>query len=230
VYATFLGKPSTVINDTLPNIFVASNPQIPLLENALGATINGTVTDAQLGFATSVSYLASPGSTGSNRITISAFPTAIVSGSYYIVSILAKASTDTTLLFALDNSLNANEFNLGNQWTRIVLAFQSNQNLGSALLYVFPTTSEGATVTFARVQSYGDSSWQKFNNISSQILQGHWNPNKWSQLNYVAAPTTGTWKLGDIVYNTSPASAGFIGWVCTVAGTPGTWRTFGLIS
>jgi hypothetical protein len=229
-FATFLGKPSTVINDTLPNIFVASNPQIPLLDNAVGATINGTVTDAELGFATSASYLASPGSTGSNRITIAAFPTAIVSGSYYIVSILAKASTNTTLTFALDNSLNANVFNLGNQWTRIALAFQSNQNLGGALLYVFPTTSEGATVTFARVQSYGDSSWQKFNNISSQILQGHWNPNKWSQLNYVAAPTTGTWKLGDIVYNTSPASAGFIGWVCTVAGTPGTWRTFGLIS
>jgi hypothetical protein len=45
-----------------------------------------------------------------------------------------------------------------------------------------------------------------------------------------AAPTTGTWKLGDIVYNTSPASAGYVGWVCTAAGTPGTWKTFGLIS
>jgi len=43
-------------------------------------------------------------------------------------------------------------------------------------------------------------------------------------------PTTGTWLQGDIVYNTAPASAGYIGWVCTVAGTPGTWKTFGLIS
>ena len=45
-----------------------------------------------------------------------------------------------------------------------------------------------------------------------------------------AAPATGTYELGDIVLNSAPASAGFIGFVCTVAGTPGTWKTFGLIS
>ena len=45
-----------------------------------------------------------------------------------------------------------------------------------------------------------------------------------------AAPTTGTWVVGDIVYNDTPAAGGFIGWVCTTAGTPGTWKTFGAIS
>lgn len=45
-----------------------------------------------------------------------------------------------------------------------------------------------------------------------------------------AAPTTGTWAVGDIVYNDTPTSGGYIGWVCTAAGTPGTWKTFGLIS
>jgi len=44
-----------------------------------------------------------------------------------------------------------------------------------------------------------------------------------------AAPTTGTWKIGDIVLNSAPASAGKIGWVCTVAGSPGTWETWGAI-
>ena len=44
-----------------------------------------------------------------------------------------------------------------------------------------------------------------------------------------AAPTTATWKRGDIRYNLSAASAGYVGWVCTAAGTPGTWATFGLI-
>jgi hypothetical protein len=43
-------------------------------------------------------------------------------------------------------------------------------------------------------------------------------------------PITGTWAVGYIVYNSAPASAGYIGWVCTVAGTSGTWKTFGLIS
>lgn len=45
-----------------------------------------------------------------------------------------------------------------------------------------------------------------------------------------AAPTTGTWAVGDIVYNDTPTSGGYIGWVCTTAGTPGTWKTFGLVS
>lgn len=45
-----------------------------------------------------------------------------------------------------------------------------------------------------------------------------------------AAPVTGTYAVGSILYNTAPASAGYVGFVCTVAGTPGTWKTFGLIS
>jgi len=36
--------------------------------------------------------------------------------------------------------------------------------------------------------------------------------------------------VGDVVQNAVPASAGYIGWVCTTAGIPGTWRTYGLIS
>lgn len=44
------------------------------------------------------------------------------------------------------------------------------------------------------------------------------------------APTSGDWRVGDIVYNTIPASGGSIGWVCIATGTPGTWRTFGAIS
>ena len=45
------------------------------------------------------------------------------------------------------------------------------------------------------------------------------------------APPTGVASLqGDIVYNTAPVSGGYIGWVCTASGTPGTWKTFGLIS
>lgn len=45
-----------------------------------------------------------------------------------------------------------------------------------------------------------------------------------------AAPTEGTWSAGDVLLNTSPASGGFVGWVCVTGGTPGTWKTFGAIS
>ncbi len=44
------------------------------------------------------------------------------------------------------------------------------------------------------------------------------------------APTTGTWSIGDICNFTSPVSGGYIGAVCTVSGTPGTWKPYGLIT
>ena len=37
-------------------------------------------------------------------------------------------------------------------------------------------------------------------------------------------PASGTFNLGDIVWNTTPVSGGTPGWMCTVAGTPGTWK------
>jgi hypothetical protein len=45
-----------------------------------------------------------------------------------------------------------------------------------------------------------------------------------------AAPASGTWVKGDIVWDSTPDAAGFMGWVCTTGGTPGTWKTFGAIT
>lgn len=39
-----------------------------------------------------------------------------------------------------------------------------------------------------------------------------------------AAPTTGPWTRGNIVWNTTPSSGGPPGWMCTASGTPGTWK------
>ncbi|MBW3571031.1 MAG: glycoside hydrolase family 55 protein [Gemmatimonadetes bacterium] len=45
-----------------------------------------------------------------------------------------------------------------------------------------------------------------------------------------AAPTTGEWQAGDIMFNLAPTAGGTVGWVCTATGSPGTWKTFGAIS
>lgn len=42
-----------------------------------------------------------------------------------------------------------------------------------------------------------------------------------------AAPTTGTWAVGDMTINSSPAVGQPKGWRCTVLGTPGTWVSEG---
>lgn len=48
-----------------------------------------------------------------------------------------------------------------------------------------------------------------------------------SVLQSSAAPTTGTWVRGDVVFNINPSAGGNSGWICTTAGTPGTWSPFG---
>jgi hypothetical protein len=47
------------------------------------------------------------------------------------------------------------------------------------------------------------------------------------------APTNVTgqaWAVGKRVWNAAPATAAPEGWICTVAGTPGTWKAFGVIA
>lgn len=43
-------------------------------------------------------------------------------------------------------------------------------------------------------------------------------------------PTVGSYKKGDIVWNSNPQPTGYIGWVCIQDGTPGEWKPFGQIS
>ena len=49
--------------------------------------------------------------------------------------------------------------------------------------------------------------------------------------NWVAGtPVTGYYNVSDILWNNAAAAGGKIGWVCTTAGSPGTWKTFGDIT
>ena len=47
---------------------------------------------------------------------------------------------------------------------------------------------------------------------------------------YTTSPISGTYAIGDFVKNSAPSETGaaaskyiILGWICTVAGTPGTW-------
>lgn len=45
-----------------------------------------------------------------------------------------------------------------------------------------------------------------------------------------APPTTYAWQVGASIYNWSPTAGGIPGWVCTTAGTPGTWKAMANLS
>ncbi len=56
--------------------------------------------------------------------------------------------------------------------------------------------------------------------------------NSWNPVEFfgTSAPVSGTYRVGDKVWNTSPTPSGVMGWVCTTAGSPGTWKTYGIVS
>lgn len=45
-----------------------------------------------------------------------------------------------------------------------------------------------------------------------------------------AAPSGGAWARGETIPNSAPAAEGSAGWICTAAGTPGTWKALGTIA
>lgn len=45
-----------------------------------------------------------------------------------------------------------------------------------------------------------------------------------------AIPTSGTYKKGDICWNTEPEATSYVGWICIREGTPGEWLPFGQIA
>ncbi|MCM3110689.1 glycoside hydrolase family 55 protein [Lederbergia lenta] len=45
----------------------------------------------------------------------------------------------------------------------------------------------------------------------------------------IGPPTSGYWGRGKRFYNDRTTPSNFLGWVCTVEGTPGSWKGFGLI-
>lgn len=73
------------------------------------------------------------------------------------------------------------------------------------------------------------------NKSTSGALLDNGTPNSYYELyrnrviRAAAAPTTGTWKNGDRCDYITPTAGGKVGAVCTVGGTPGTWKEFGAI-
>jgi hypothetical protein len=80
--------------------------------------------------------------------------------------------------------------------------------------------SNATTTNQAIISSINDIIVGPDNSFSQYFYNGNIN---------TAAPTGGYWTVGDKVYFRAPTSGGYIGSVCTTAGTPGTWKSFGAI-
>lgn len=104
----------------------------------------------------------------------------------------------------------------------------SNVVEGTSLLgYWFENHTGGGPINNLRVFGNGGNSGRYTNVLASVDTQ---NSSSGTFSRSSAVPTTGTWSQGDLIWNSLPSAGGAIGWVCVVAGTPGTWKPFGSIS
>lgn len=111
------------------------------------------------------------------------------------------------------------------RWKGATGAFYWDWANGGNRLFEF--TNSQATVA----NGYPREVYARNPNGGVAFRQGYMNgPNMKYRGTGTAAPTTGTYVQGDIVWNEAPTNAAgqAIGWVCVVGGTPGTWRAFGV--
>lgn len=224
------GEPVCTASPLVPNEYAASAPQTPLLQNGVGATINADAGDAAMGMVSNVTYLASVGSTGANRVTINALPTGVSNGDTWAVSFMVKASVATAVTFAITSGSYATfqACPVSTTWRRVVIVFKASA-ANTPIVYAFPTDAAGATVSFGRIQSLRVPTGGNLYSISEMVARGLFN-GACNEYAYTAAPTVGTWKRGDRVWNSAPSAAGVPGWVCVAAGTPGTWKAMPVLA
>lgn len=117
--------------------------------------------------------------------------------------------------FAQNSTINNNTFYTATNTTPALKPLGTFQRINSAS--IVGNNSFNNPLATGYDAEFGTCSFSG-NNFKSQpvVVQG------------TAAPSTGTWQVGDTVLNTSTTSGTPYAWNCTVAGSPGTWRTVGL--
>ncbi|MBC7472559.1 MAG: hypothetical protein H7196_04870 [candidate division SR1 bacterium] len=145
---------------------------------------------------------------------------------YFVLTFAVKSPQSNGNLYFYKNNVGGggNIVIKDNKWhtycgifkdTAYGLAFKNSQNIANTVLF-----SKVQWVTFATYQEAADYLKSDFYALPPS------DPISWHDS---AIPTTGTYVKGDVIYNTSPTPGGYMGWTCIIAGTPGTWKGFGLI-
>lgn len=90
----------------------------------------------------------------------------------------------------------------------------------SGVAYIFTVQNDGSNTMNSPLQNV----YSNNTNIGSGSFLNNFDWRKGDVRYFAAAPTTGAWTVGQYVLNSAPAAGQPQGWVCTVAGTSGTWK------
>lgn len=106
------------------------------------------------------------------------------------------------------------------EWSLITAAVKLTETMTSVTFDLYPhgmSPAAGRVSRFLRPVVYTVDDVNKIMPYIDQLVVADMS----------AAPTTGTWLTGDIINNSNPSVDGnnmvLLGWICTTAGTPGTW-------
>ena len=153
-------------------------------------------------------------------------------GTSVIAAFNVKATSSGRFTFNLGQATASITTTLvGGIWYRIVLFGTSSfdPRTGNILIQAADSSGESNPLSICKIMArVNPTAYEK-----RQIASNGFNPADFSATPEGKAssyPTTGSWKAGDIMYNSAPSSGAYIGWICTVSGVPGTWKGFGLIA
>jgi hypothetical protein len=162
----------------------------------------------------------------------------------YTLSFIAKASVENEVAtYMCSTSVPQKAFYLGKEFKRYQYTFYFDDSAftrppssDSDISHWWPNTlsicigniPNGETVTLGEFAVHRGPKALPFT-FPLNPVQGMTCTENRPVLLGTAAPTSGSWKVGDIVYNSAPRSRGYIGWVCVTSGSPGTWKGFGAI-
>jgi hypothetical protein len=121
------------------------------------------------------------------------------------------------------NAVAARHYIYDDRWTVVPVTY-TKATSGSDAIKINLGILDGSDILVAHAQinsgEAGEYAWTSGGNAAAKGVV----------VFMTAAPTTGTWQRGDIQYNLFPVAGGTVGNVCVLDGTPGTWKTFGVIA
>lgn len=147
---------------------------------------------------------------------------------YLFYSFAIKSNSSTTLKIGIGfDSLIKKEVTLKNNLWQTYNGICTNASLDNFIRLINNSTISAEVLiskfqivefdTFQQASDYFKSDMYAIPGTSPLLLRDQ------------AIPTSGNSRLGDILYNTNPVVNSPVGWICTAAGTPGTWKSMGNI-
>jgi Pectate lyase superfamily protein len=148
---------------------------------------------------------------------------------YILYSLDAKVESGSQFSFAIGNGG-------GNSFSNPVVVKSKMWSSYVGITRCTTTRNTGLTLqttdnTIARISAFQCLAFDTLQDMMEYIESGIYSTkNNIRNSAGSTFPTTGSYTKGDLIYNTNPTPGGYVGWICTASGTPGTWNTFGAIN